>query len=198
MPIAPPTFDLYRSATQPQFQLNFTGLSNAGHTLVLTATGTKNPASTGTTVVLDAFVVGTATTQETSLRVAYGPWVGVQTAAASGGGYRASGVAGSTTTFRFTGTSVEWVTAKGPSFGRAQVLIDGALRGTVDLYKAGAVQFKAILTYGGLAASGTHVLVIRPLRDEEPLLYRHSGRHRRLQPHQRTVSTGGPSVSSGP
>ena len=51
----PVTVDLYSSAPQPQ-QVVFSkaGLASKAHTLVIQPTGTKNAASTGTTVALDA------------------------------------------------------------------------------------------------------------------------------------------------
>ena len=122
------TVDLYAKGST-QYARTFTGLANTKHTLVLTVTGNKNAASTGRSVVVDRFAVGTATTQESANSVGYNSWKGGASAGASGGAYRSSTTAGARLHLPFSGTSVDWITATGPGWGRAQVLIDGVTRG---------------------------------------------------------------------
>jgi bacillopeptidase F len=60
--------------------------------------------------------------------------------------------------FRFTGTSVTWLSRKGPSQGIAAVYIDGASRGTVDLYAASWAAFS--MSYNGLASKAHTVKIV--------------------------------------
>ena len=86
-------------------------------------------------------------------------WRTARAQGASDGTYLVERQPGATLTFRFTGPVVRWVTVTGPQFGRAEVLIDGASRGEVDL--SGDVQtFGVQRTFRGLGA-GQHEIVIR-------------------------------------
>jgi hypothetical protein len=128
---------------------------------VIKVLGTKNASATGVQVGVDAFTVGTTTTQENAASVLYQNWKGVSAASASGGFYRSSGTAGRTASFTFSGTSVDWITSTGPGWGRAQILLDGISKGTVDLY-ASAAHPQTAKTYGGLAA-GSHTIQVKVL-----------------------------------
>jgi hypothetical protein len=61
-------------------------------------------------------------------------------------------------TFHFSGTSVTWVTRKGPNQGIATVSIGGKLRGRFDLYQP-SLQEHAGVFIGGLAKGG-HTLTL--------------------------------------
>ena len=152
--------DLY-AATAGSFSQGYSGLASKSHTIVITVTGTKNAASTNTYVNVDAFIVGLTTTQETSPKVTYDSWTGATSASASGGTYRSDGKAKATSSLTFTGMGVTWVTATGPSEGKATVTIDGVNRGTIDLYSP-IVQWQVMEPYAGLA-SGTHTILITVL-----------------------------------
>lgn len=152
--------DLYASTTG-SLQKSFTGLAATRHKVVIKVTGTRNAASTGTAVSVDGFTVGTATVQESAKAVTYNTWVGASSTSASGGQYRVSGSAQASAVFRFTGTEVTWITATGPGWGRARVVLDGVDKGVVDLY-ATTASWQTARTYGGLAA-GAHTLTISPL-----------------------------------
>ncbi len=154
------TYDLYAASALPKATLPFTGLGHGSHTIVLGVTGTHRAASTRADVVIDAFRVGTSTIEDTWARAVYDSWTATNTALADGGAYRSSGVAKSTVTFRFRGSSVDWITAMGPAFGKATIAIDGVVVATIDLYRAGSVQWGVTRTYGGLSAAGVHTLVI--------------------------------------
>jgi hypothetical protein len=155
-----PPVDLYAATVQP-FSKSYTGLSATTHTMVITVTGTKNAASSGFGVVVDAFTVGSVTTQDTSTKVAYDGWGGAVSASASGKTYRVDGVGSATASLRFTGTEVGWITANGPSDGMASITIDGVSKGTVDLYNA-SVHWQVMGLYSGLASSA-HTIVITVL-----------------------------------
>jgi bacillopeptidase F len=96
-----------------------------------------------------------------SPRVQYNAWSGVTSESASGGSYRTSAKAGSVYRFTFTGSAVDWITAAGPSAGKAKVLIDGANKGIVDLY-APSQTWQVAKTYAGLGA-GSHKIQVRVL-----------------------------------
>lgn len=158
--VAKGTVDLY-SATTAAYSVTYSGLSTAAHTITVKVTGTKNAASTGAGVVVDAFAVGTTTTQESAAKVTYEKWKSGSSVNASGGAYRSSGTANATASYKFTGTGVDWVTTTGPGWGKAEVYVDGVDKGTVDLY-ASAAHWQTVKTYGGLAA-GSHTIKIKVL-----------------------------------
>jgi hypothetical protein len=152
--------DLYASSAQG-FSQSFSGLASKSHTIIITVTGTKNASSTGTGVALDAFVVGTTTTQDSANAITYDSWTGATSSSASGGTYRIDGSKNATSTLTFSGTGVNWITSTGPSYGQANVSIDGVSKGTVDLY-ASTVHWQVVEAYTGLA-SGSHTIVITVL-----------------------------------
>ncbi len=154
------TVDLY-SPTPKAFSKSYTGLSTGTHTITVKVTGTKNPSSRNTWVSIDAFRVGTTTVQDNSWLVRYNAWYGGSSASASGGFYRHTSKAGSTLSFTFSGTAIDWITAMGPGWGMARVYIDGVDKGIVDLYSA-TQRWQAVKTYAGLAP-GTHKIEVRPL-----------------------------------
>lgn len=148
------TVDLYASNWQYNIQKTFQGLTNTKHKLVIKNTGTKNPASHNYYVYLDALIHGATTTQENALAIRYNSWKGVNNANASGGSYRTSAAASAENTLIFKGTSVKWVTAMGPSYGKVQVNIDGVSKGIFDLYSP-TQKWQVKKTFGGLA-NGQH------------------------------------------
>jgi hypothetical protein len=76
------------------------------------------------------------------------------------GNFRVSSVPASTSQFTFSGTSLKWLTKQGPGYGRASVTIDGAAKGTFDLY--GTALRSYTVSFSGLS-SGAHKLVIKVL-----------------------------------
>jgi GH25 family lysozyme M1 (1,4-beta-N-acetylmuramidase) len=71
--------------------------------------------------------------EQGSPAIAYG-WRRVRAPRAYGRSYVVERSAGATATFAFTGRSVTWYTARGPTQGKASVSIDQRLRGTFDQY----------------------------------------------------------------
>jgi hypothetical protein len=159
------TFDLYAAAASAG-SFPFSGLSAQAHTMVVTALGKRDASSTGNWVGVDGFQVGSTVTEESSTQILYDTWKGVLKHAASGGSYRKSGFSSGIVSLTFTGTGVEWITAQGPAFGRAQVTIDGVTQPTVDLYQA-STTWRWAITYAGLSA-GTHTITVRPLGTKNP------------------------------
>ncbi|MBI1802790.1 MAG: SBBP repeat-containing protein [Chloroflexi bacterium] len=160
------TLDLYSPTVQWNVQQSFGGLTNASHTLVVKVAGTKNPGSTDFNVALDAFIVGSTTTQESALAVQYDSWTGVSDTRAFGGSYRTSKTASATASWTFSGTQVDWITALGPSYGQAKVFLDGVDQGTIDLYAA-TQQWKAVKAF--TTGAGTHTIQVQVLGTKNPL-----------------------------
>lgn len=152
-------FDLYSASLQEQAPIKIGGLATGGHNLTLTVTGQHNTASTGNAVAVDAFKVGSTTTQDTGRALTWNGWAGVGNSNASGGSYRAGRTANSTASLSFTGTGVDVVIAKGPAFGIMQVSIDGTAQPKVDLFHAGSIQWRIAQPYPGLS-SGQHTVTV--------------------------------------
>jgi plastocyanin len=151
--------DLYATSSH-QFVQSYSGLASGTHTIVVSVSGRANPASTSASVAVDAFRVGTTTTEESSIAITYDSWVGGTAPYASGGTYRHNGAAGATASLTFVGTGVDWVTQGGSSNGLADVSIDGVDQGTVDLStRSGWDVFES---YTGLNP-GVHTIVVTAL-----------------------------------
>jgi hypothetical protein len=158
--------DLY-SATPARRNLAISGLPDAGHTIVVRASGGKNPASTGTAISLDEFVAGVEQVNDTSLRVSYDGWAGVSRPSASGGGYRVTSTPNATATLTFGGTSIRWLTSTGPNQGQASIAIDAGPAVVVDNYSA-VRSWKVGRSFTGLAA-GVHTITVTVLGTSNPL-----------------------------
>jgi hypothetical protein len=86
-------------------------------------------------------------------------WTSYSNALDSGGSYKYTNVPGSSVTIAFTGTQFNWITVKGPVFGKASVVIDNGTPSEVDLYNAtNAFQQNVFST--GMLTSGLHVVTI--------------------------------------
>lgn len=143
--------DTYRSPSSGWKSVTYsvTGLAATTHTLVLTVLGTKQAASCGAWIYVDAFdVIGSPPVPSTSLpsrveegdsQIVRGPdawsWSSGANPAASGGSFLASGTAGATLTLTFTGTGVRVIGVVDNCSGRATVTVDGVAN-TVDFYRA--------------------------------------------------------------
>ena len=157
------TFDLYKSSALWNQQFLFSGLASAAHNIVIKVTGTKNASASDFLVALDGFQVGSSTkvVQESALGVQYNKWVGKTQAAASGSSYRVNGSLGADVNFQFSATSILFVTARGPSYGKVNIYIDGMLvSSNLDLY-APTQQWQYKIGYSGLA-NGFHMIDVRP------------------------------------
>jgi hypothetical protein len=163
--------DTYAPAEETNAVLYSTeGLQHGPHTLWIEVTGLKNPASSDSIVLVDAFDVGPAAppptytsgkrVEETGAAVAYtAGWTHGDTSTAWSGGTAATATtAGAQLTFTFTGTSVNWVGFRGPAAGIARVFVDGTFQGEVDLYEPRPLQAVAF-SLSGLAHT-THTMTI--------------------------------------
>jgi len=151
------------------------GLSKGEHTVVIRVTGTREAASSGDLIVIDAFDVGDETVpdlsgsgapftgwaEESDSAVRYvGTWHTGVGSSHSGGGYRYARDADTYAVVEFTGTSIYWVGPKAASYGTAEVYLDGVKQGSVSQYSPTTAYRQTVWSATGLAA-GTHTLVIR-------------------------------------
>ena len=154
-------FDLYNSSTLWAQQVLFSGLPSGAHRIAITVTGTKNPLATDSRVAVDGFIVGTSTVQESANDVQYNNWASKSQTAAIGGSYRSNGTLGSFARFNFNGSSISFVTARGPSYGNVNIYIDGVLMSSnIDLYSS-TQQWQYTLQYSGLT-NANHTIEVRP------------------------------------
>lgn len=143
-------------------------LSNGSHTLTIEWLGTKNPASSGTYVGIDALdVLGELVTrpalgtfeQDHGMLERFGTWTTWANSGLSGGSYQWTNSARGKLTARFTGSEIQWITAVAPSFGRAKVTLDGVVE-YVDLYDAQLKLREQVWSATGLKPDVTHTLTI--------------------------------------
>jgi hypothetical protein len=155
------TFNLYGSTAMAR-SITFKGLALRAHTVKVRVLGSKDASSKGTWVAVDGFKVrvGSGITHESSAKVDYDTWTGVFSPAASGGSFRMSRSRSARMSLDFTGRTLRWVTATGPSYGRARVVIDGKAH-TVDLYRR-TRHWRVPISYTGLS-KGRHHVTVRPL-----------------------------------
>jgi hypothetical protein len=88
-----------------------------------------------------------------------GAWGTALTAGYSGGSTRYASVAGSSASYTFTGSSIGWVAAIGPTRGSAKVYLDGVYRTTVSL-DAAATALRRVVYATSWASQGTHTIRI--------------------------------------
>ncbi len=98
--------------------------------------------------------------EQASPAIAY-TWRQVRAPRAYGRSYVIERSAGATATFAFTGSSVTWYTARGPTQGKASVSIDRRFRGTFDQYNP-TWHVRVPRTFPHLGP-GEHTITIRVL-----------------------------------
>ena len=99
-------------------------------------------------------------TQQTSTAVTYrGTWTTVWSRSYSGGSMRYATAAGASASYTFTGSSVAWVGALGPTRGSAKVYVDGVYRTTVSLYAATGASRRIVYAVSW-GSQGTHKIRI--------------------------------------
>jgi len=122
------------------------GLEPGPHTIRLVVSGTKNASSSGTVIILDAFEAwsesasasfhgGLLAIEESDARLRYtGAWMKGTSPVFSGGAYWYAYTRGAQMVAVFTGSSITLTGAKGPSYGRMEVFVDGVSKGVIDCY----------------------------------------------------------------
>jgi GH25 family lysozyme M1 (1,4-beta-N-acetylmuramidase) len=86
-------------------------------------------------------------------------WHTVTTSKASGGSLRYATTAGASATFRFTGSSVAWVAARGTTRGSARIYIDGVYATILSL-RASTTAYRSIIFARNWSTVGTHSIKI--------------------------------------
>ena len=161
------------SPTQKFQQTVFTaaGLADGNHTLTITTTGNKNPASSAARIVVDAFDVRTPgrryENKDPAITYATLPGnLGWETNHVSriwsGGAASTSNQMGNTATFSFTGTSVSWIGCrKSSAGGTARVYIDGVFIQEIRLKETYPIEGYQVTVFrqDGLAP-GPHTLTV--------------------------------------
>jgi len=166
------TADFYSSGflhNQKVWSIN--GLHNAEHTVVIEWTGTKNPASTGTGIGVDAIDIDGQLLQaslpgpalvryeETAPEIDWtGSWLSAASASRSGGAWMYTNADGSKATVRFTGTKVDLIVSVAPTYGIAKVTLDGKVH-MVDLYSPSFINRLNVWSSGKLV-NAEHLLTI--------------------------------------
>ena len=84
---------------------------------------------------------------------------GIMRISYSGGTTRYATAAGSKATYTFTGSSIGWVTALGPTRGSATVYIDGVNKGTISLYSSTTTS-RRIAFVASWPSQGSHTITI--------------------------------------
>ncbi|MDZ4063784.1 MAG: hypothetical protein U1E22_03860, partial [Coriobacteriia bacterium] len=138
---APVDVDLYNPSSYKYKQnvWSRTGLANTEHTVRIEYLGTKNAASSGFSIGIDALdVVGVlwpTRYQQGDPKFYYeGNWTTTTSSSLSGGSYASASTAGAYALVSFTGTEFHWLTTKAPAYGIARVTLDGGTPVNVDLY----------------------------------------------------------------
>jgi YD repeat-containing protein len=95
-----------------------------------------------------------------------GIWNTYTCASCSGGALKYSDQTGAKADFSFNGTGIKWIVTKAEMMGKANVYLDGAYGGLVDLYSP-TPQFQVTLQKTGLTP-GTHTLTIEVSGQKNP------------------------------
>jgi hypothetical protein len=139
-------------------------LANTAHTLKIECLGTKDSASGGTYVSVDAFdLVGTATQaylwnryEETEPKILYsGTWSSASASGASGGSQKTASTSAASLSITFTGDQLDWIATKGPDMGTADVAVDGKDATPVVLTNGTTIYQQKVWSTGKLSP-GTH------------------------------------------
>ena len=132
------------------------GLKAGTHSLRIVVTGAKGAPGGGASVAVDAVRVDAKKVVKSPALVT--GWRTAAVSKASGGRYAVEHLKGAATSFSFAGTSVTWLTSRGPTMGRAKVYVDGVLKATVDNYAA-RQRWGVRRTVTGLS-QGTHTVTV--------------------------------------
>jgi hypothetical protein len=163
-------------ASSPQYQqvlFSASGLSATSHTLAIEVTDTGNPSSTGVWLNIDAFdIVPAARFEQDHPAVSYScpagtTWYTATDARFSGGSLTSTPSPGCQATFTFTGTAVHWIGDRDEGGGIANVFVDGASQGSVDLYGSTS-EFKRVLFSASGLSAASHTLTIEVTGTQNP------------------------------
>jgi hypothetical protein len=146
-----------------------TRMLNPGGTYRFRVTATDANGRTATTTG-PGFTPGAVNELGTGVSYA-GTWKNAAMASAYGAAVRFATARNATSTFTFTGSSVAFVSDRGPARGKAEIWLDGVKVATVDLFNAATQARRMVFARSGLGAppsGGSHTLMVK-------LLGAHSG-----------------------
>ncbi len=140
---------------------SFDRLVRTGHTYRFRVRAVDNAGNVG------AWATGLTTkvtaTQQSSAAMRYaGSWRNSSSSVWWGGSAKYSSSKGATVSYRFTGKSIAWVSLKGFNRGKANVYVNGVLKGTVNLYNA-TTQTQRVVWSTTFSTSATRTLTIKVL-----------------------------------
>ncbi len=165
--------DYYASSYKHQQKIwSISGLADGAHTVAIEWSGTKNAASTGTAIGVDALDVAgsltqasvpgpsTTRTEEVSPLIAYGgAWTANINTARSAGAWVYTDSAGAAAHVNFSGTYLSLVGSKAPNYGIAKITVDGGTPVFADYYASSYKHQQKIWSISGLA-DGAHTVAI--------------------------------------
>jgi hypothetical protein len=132
-------------ATQHTYRFGGRALDRAGNV---------SPLANGSTFTLSRYI-------ESSTRIRYsGTWRSTSSSVYWGGVAKYASTAGARATFTSTGRAIAWVARKGPTRGKAEVLVNGTKVATVDLY-ASSYQNQRVVWSMSWSSAATRTVVIR-------------------------------------
>jgi len=104
--------------------------------------------------------VGVLLSQQTGSAIGWhGTWNTQSTSVASGGSMRYGQFAGASATYTFTGSSIAWVSSRGPDRGSAKVYVDGVYAKTISLY-ASSRSYRYVAFARNFGATASHTIRI--------------------------------------
>ena len=163
---SPAMVDLYSGGALFQQKVWETGTLGAGfHTVKIEWNGTRNALSTNTNIDVDAFdvagaLVGVTRLEQTDQHLGWrGSWTKVSNTSYSAGNAWYANAAGSSVSIEFDGASVTLLGKKGPTYGIANVTLDGGAAVLVDLYNS-TIVYKQVMWASGFIKPGHHVVTI--------------------------------------
>ena len=140
------------------------GATSSAQTLAIGSASRQRSRATDRLANTSAWQTGptvrTMLTQQSATSIAYtGTWRTASSSSASGGSVRYATGAGASATYRFTGSSVGWVAARGPGRGSARVYVDGVYAATINL-AASTGQSRSIVFARNWRVNAPHTLRI--------------------------------------
>jgi hypothetical protein len=148
------SYTLAGSPTTPTLTL----LVGAGHTYRYRVYAVDKAGNTSSS--LYTATMRTIAYQDASAAIKYVPaWSGTSSTAYYGGTARYTNTAGRSASLTFTGRSVSWLAALGPTRGSARVYVDGHLISTVNLNSVTSTARRVVFAKTW-SASGTHTIKV--------------------------------------
>lgn len=129
------TLDLFRNNEQYQYVYDIPlAAPKQNHEVKIVVLHEKRNASTGYQVCFDGLRVNNKPVDDDYIGVRYDFWAGITNGHAVSGVYRLASIANSVVSFDIRGSEFDWITARGPNFGQADIFVDDQLIMSVDLY----------------------------------------------------------------